>query len=137
MAALDDSLSELFEETLIPLEREGHFRNKHAIGIAAGDGCRAGNKAGVAAHQLDKPDAISRTARFGMRRGDGIDGRGAGGFVSETLVHIGHIVVDGLGNTHHRQPVAAPQGFFPDGLPAALRAVAPDNEKIFTFNSMS
>ena len=36
--ALHDSLSELFEQAVITLEREGHFGNKHAIGIAAGDG---------------------------------------------------------------------------------------------------
>jgi hypothetical protein len=129
VAASNDALPQLLEKAVITLQCERHFRNKHAVGITAGNRCGAGDEARMAAHQLDQANAIPGASRLGMCRSDGIDGGGASRFVPEAFVHVGHIVVDGLRDPDNRELVATPGGLLSDGAPAPLCAIASYNEE--------
>src|SRR4029077_12431772 len=64
-----------------------------------------------------------------MRRGDRLHGGGTGRLVAETLVHVGHVVVDRFRDSDHRQLVTAPQSLLSEVASATLRAIASDDEQ--------
>ena len=127
----------LLEKAVIALQRERHFRNKHAVGITAGNCRGAGDEARVAAHQLDQANSISGASRLSMCRGDGIDRGGASRFVPEAFVHVGHIVVDGLRDPDDREFVAAPVASSPMARPPRWVPSPPTTKRMLTFHSIS
>jgi hypothetical protein len=129
MATVADPPRQVDEKAAGAVEGEGHLGDQHVVGVGLSQRRVAGDKAGVAAHQLDEAHAVGRRLGLDVGRADALGRLGEGGLEAERLVDVGNVVVDRLGDAHHRDPAAS----FPDPLGhlhgAPQRAVAADHEQ--------
>ena len=84
---------------------------------------------GVAAHQLDDPDAVARRCGLGMGGFEGVRRDVHRGLEAEGLVDEGDVVVDRLGDADHAERDSLPRGDVGDGAGALEGAVAADRDQ--------
>ena len=88
-----------------------------------------GDKPGMPPHQLHQPDAVSGACGFGMGAVDHPAGLRDRRHESEGKVHVGDVVVDGLGDSHHGDLETPPADFLGYRLGASQRAVPADGKQ--------
>ena len=129
MRPLKNAFFQHGEEAPGSLEFEWHFGDQRKIGLLAGDGRAGGEEARFAAHQLHQGDAVLDAMALGVGTLQHLGCLFDGSQVAERTRHKRHIVVDGLGDAHDGERVAAPFGFLEEVVAAPLGAIPTDRKE--------
>src|SRR5664280_2850685 len=117
------------EQSTLAFEFERHLGYEGEVHFLAGQGGARGDKTRVAPHDLHNADSVQHAMRFHMGRVDHFLGLLDRGEVAKRTIHVLHVIVDGLGNSDHRNLELATLDFLNHTVGPALRPVAADREQ--------